>query len=63
MHVYSKDVDNGKLLYIPEGIIIVQNSDLCLYCMTQTEPYIPEGIITLRDNDLCMYYVTQMGPL
>ena len=31
----------------PEGIITVRNSDLRLYCMTQTGPYIPEGIITV----------------
>ena len=62
MSVYSRDVDTGDNFIYPEGIITIRNNDLCMYCMTQTEPYIPEGIITIRDSDLCLYYVTQTGP-
>ena len=39
-------------MYVPEGTIIVRDSDLYLY--------VPEGTITVRDSDLCM---TQTGPL
>ena len=55
--------------YIPEGIITVRDSDLCLYYVTQIGLYIPEGIITVQDSDLCHVMIqtgsmslTQMGP-
>ena len=61
MPIYSKDVDMGDNCIYLKVSLLYENSDLCLYCMTQTRPYIPEGIITIRDSDLCLYYVTQTG--
>ena len=51
--MYSKVRYNDLYLYIPEGIITVQDSVLCLVICDPNRPYIPEGIITVRDSDLC----------
>ena len=37
---------NVLYMYVPEGTIIVRDSDLYLY--------VPEGTIIVRDSDICM---------
>ena len=46
------EVVTGEKMYVPEGTIIVRDSDLYLY--------VSKDIITVRDNDICM---TQTRPL
>ena len=52
MPANTLEVDAGEKLYVPEGTIIVQDSDIYLY--------VPKGTIIVRDSDL---YMTQTGPL